>query len=138
MRTGVSQASIAAGATEVAEVPSTLDRNAQGIRREKIVIDATALGELQRAPDAAEHVIIDADLMQRRIRAVEQDLKHDIVRAGLHRSIALRTQDNLVSDDVPQITRRKHRSFHERERAIVDHSLVLAIDQADRQSAVEI
>src|SRR5262249_33112507 len=69
--------------------------------------------------------------MQHRIRAIE--LKHDIVCAGLHRSIALRTQGNLVSDDVPQITRRKHRSFHERECAIVDHSLVLTIDQADRE-----
>src|SRR6266567_1558187 len=102
--------------------PSILDRNAQGIRHEKIVVDATALGELQRATYATKHVIVDADLMQRRIRAIEQYLKHDIVRAGLHRSIALRTQDNLVCDDVPQITRRKHRSFHERECAIVDHS----------------
>jgi hypothetical protein len=40
------ETSIAAGAIEVADGPSTLDRNAQGIRHEKIIVDATALGEL--------------------------------------------------------------------------------------------
>ena len=76
--------------------------------------------------------------MQRRIGAIEQDLKHDVIRARLDRSIALHAHHNLVCDDVPQVARREHRGFHERERAVVNHPLVLAIDQPDRQSAVVI
>ena len=116
----------------------TRHRTAQGIRPEKMVGDATAFCELELATHAAEHIVVDADLMQRRIRAIEQDLKHDVVRARLDRSIALHAHDNLVRDDVSQITRREHRGFHKRERAVVNHPLVLAIDQADRQSAVVI
>src|SRR5262249_35323964 len=45
--------------------PPALDRKAQGIRHEKVIIDATALGQLQRAVHATEHVVVDADLVQR-------------------------------------------------------------------------
>src|SRR5882724_13341683 len=44
--------------------PSALSRNAQGIRHEKIIVDAPALGKLERAADVTEHVVVDADLMQ--------------------------------------------------------------------------
>jgi len=39
----------------------------QGIRHEKIIIDATALGELKGATIRDGNVVVDADLMQRRI-----------------------------------------------------------------------
>src|SRR5206468_9680192 len=78
-----------------------LDWNAQGIRHEKIIVDTTPLGELERAAHATEHVVVDADLMQRRVGSIEQYLKDDIVRPRLDRSVALRAQDELVADDVP-------------------------------------
>src|SRR5213078_466450 len=78
-----------------------LDWNAQGVRHEKIIVDATPLGELERATHATEHVVIDADLMQRRVGSIEKYLKDDIVRPRLDRSVALRAQDELVADDVP-------------------------------------
>src|SRR5207244_8412753 len=78
-----------------------LDWNAQGVRHEKIIVDATPLGELERATHATEHVVIDADLMQRRVGSIEQYLKDDIIRPRLDRSVALRAQDDLVADDVP-------------------------------------
>src|SRR5262245_20568810 len=112
-----------------------LHREAQRVVHQQVVVDAAALGEFQLTPDAAEAVVIDADLVQLGVGPVEQDLHHDVVGARPDLAVLL-AEDLQVADDVAQVARGEHRGLLQREGAVEDHPLVLAVDQADRHAAV--
>ena len=109
------------------------DRQAERVVDQQVVVDAAALGELQGAVAPAEHVVVDADLVQRRVGPIVQHLEHDVVRARADRCRLSSPSTCMVGDDVAQIARREHRgllSAKARSRII---ALVVAVDQADRQ-----
>src|SRR6185312_6222304 len=78
-------------------------RQAQRVVDQEIVVDAAPLGELERIADAAEFVVIDADLMQLGLRAVEQHLDDDVIGPRADVAVLLFAQHLGVADDVAQI-----------------------------------
>src|SRR5262249_41606451 len=72
------------------------------------------------------------------LRAIVQHLDYCVVRARAYGTLPLLAEDLQIADDVTQIAWREHRCLLEREGAIVDHRLAVAVDQPDRQAFVGI
>src|SRR3974377_1182610 len=80
-------------------------RQTQRVVDQQAVIDTSALGKLEHAVHAPEYVVIDPDLMQLGLGAVEQHLDDGIVGARPDARVLIAPKDLQVADDVAQIAR---------------------------------